>query len=330
MSVEVFCHGCRTRGAVNRVTAGLRCACGSTDVDLYQPGMETFFAAMGAAHGPGTGWGASMPDPLEGWGQYPGPMPGPNPRSSPAGPPVCQNCKGSGRSKEGTCRACFGTGHRQPTFEDYPEPLVARHPGQTTVPFMGQRRRAKGDEAWQRSPFDQPAPGRELRSPEQVIRSTTPGYKGDAGEPAGRMPNISPHLKTRDDALAAEHYTDSALRERRTMGYPMHEAECPSCGHAPTHLVNDYKDDAWWHCPNCGPLANIDRNPEINPYDPPKGFKAKPRQFSTTPPKTARFRPEPKRGRVLAMLTTVASANPGLTTQEALGIVRATAQRYPE
>lgn len=323
--IDIICHGCRATGSVNRVTAGLRCACGSTDIDLLDPAELTFLEFMGAAHGPGTGWGATMPDPLKGWSAYPGPMPGKNPRVAPAGPDRCGNCHGSGRSKEGKCRACFGTGHRTPTTSVSPEPLVAKHPGQTSTPFMGQRKRAAPQKM--ETPFDRPAPGRELHTPEDVIRHSTPGWKSSPDAAPSTMQNVSPHLKTRDDAASAEKYSDKSLRERRTVGYPMHEAECPQCGAAPTHLVNDYKDDAWWHCRNCGPLINIDRNPHVDPYNPPDDFRAKPKQFSSTPPKTGRVQPE-EHGVVLEMVGSVVQTNPGLTFQESLGIVRATVQKY--
>lgn len=321
MSTPVICRTCRAVASVNRVTAGLRCACGSADVDLFDPGELGFHEFMGAAHGPGTGWTQSRPDPLKGWSEYAGEMPGPNPGwgHNPPETIPCSNCHGTGRSLREVCRACQGKGRRRPTTSVKPEPQVAKHPGQTRVPFMGRRKSGV------QSPFDVAAPGRELVTPEKILRSTTPGYKGDAKDASEPMPNVSPHLKHRDDVRAAEHFSDSALRERRQMGYPMHEADCPKCGEAPTHLVNDYKDDAWWHCRNCGPLANIDRHPEIDPYNPPAGFKASPKQFSTTPPKSAA---KEERGLVLPMFASVLSTNPGLSPREALGIVRTTVQKY--
>jgi hypothetical protein len=328
--IEIICHGCLATAHVNRVTAGLRCVCGSHDIDLLDP--ATLPEVLAKAHGPGTGWGRTMPDPLKGWNEYAGPMPGANPNyvGEPAQPYRCPNCKGSGWSLREKCRACQGSGLYHPTTSQTREPQVAKHPGQTKRPFMGQRRTA-APEAWQKSPFNQPAPGRELHSPEDVIRHSTPGWStGDGVTSDTTFPNTSPHLKTRDDTASADKYSDQSLRERRTVGYPMHEAECPECGAAPTHLVNDYKDDAWWHCRNCGPLVNVDRNPHINPYDPPEGFEPKPKQFSSKPPKTARFRSDPPRPRVFAMLTSVTGANPGLSFAEALTIVRTTVAKFPE
>jgi hypothetical protein len=252
------CQGCGFTGEVNRVSPGIRCACGSTDLKIV--------SSSG-----GTGWNQPRPDPLRGWNQYAGPMPGSNPTPPPRGPAKCQECKGTGMDVRdyGTCRACKGLGVRPLTFGDFPEPQVARHnypSTQTRVPFVGAK-------------------------------------QGASYEPA-------------------------ALAERRARGFPMHEAPCPSCGHAPTHLVNDYKDDAWWHCPNCGPLANIDLHPEIDPYHPPEGFTPKgPRSFRTSGKGGQRAQ---RTGRILRMLATVTSTNPGLRPSEALGIVRLTVKNYPE
>jgi hypothetical protein len=336
MSVEVICLSCKAVGAVNRVTAGLRCSCGSSDVDLYDPAEHlSFLEFMGAAHGPGTGWGKTMPDPLKGWGEYAGPMPGANPFSAPTpqGAFTCPECKGSKTDIRdgGLCRACKGTGTRTPTTAEAPEPLVKRHnypSTQTTTPFVGHRKRADSNTKTktEQQPFTPPA-GRQLKSPEEVIKNSTPGWAtGEGVTTPARLPNISPHLKTRDDRASGELYSDKALKGRRGIGYPMHEANCPECGHAPTHLVNDYKDDAFWHCPHCGPLANIDRHPEIDPYNPPADFqKVGPRSFKQSGKVSSG-----SRGRVLAMLQTVSSANPGLTPREALSLVRATVAKYSE
>jgi hypothetical protein len=339
VSIQIMCHGCGAQGAVNRVTAGLRCACGSDDIDFGRSAADvTFLEHMGVtANSGGTGWGKTMPDPLKGWTEFAGPHVSPNPFAVDQAPRTCPECKGAKVDIRdgGLCRLCGGDGKVQSGTAVKPEPLVKRHnypSTQTSTPFMGQRKRAAGPEAWEKSPHNKPAPGRKLTSPEDVIRNSTPGWATGDGitNDQAKMPNVSPHLKTRDDVAAGEQYSEKALRERRTMGYPMHEADCPQCGHSPTHLVNDYKDDGWWHCKNCGPLVNIDRNPHIDPYNPPDDFKPSPRAYSASPPKSAAFRPAQPRGRVIAMLVTVAGANPGLDTREALGIVRATVQKYSE
>lgn len=316
----LICHGCRTVGSVDRITAGLRCTCGSDDLDLFDPSELTFLEYMGAAHGPGTGWNVTRPDPLDGWSQYAGPMPGANPMPTPAGPDRCPECKGQKVDIRdgGLCRACKGTGKRTPTFSEAPEPLVKRHnypSTQTSVPFMGRRRRASV-----------PSGGKHP-TVEEVIKATTPGWVEGQGQVSpGKFPNVSPHLKTRDDEAAGQLYTDDALRNRRqSQPYAMHEAECPNCGHAPTHLVSDNKGNGWWHCPNCGPLANIDKHPEIDPYNPPDDFKPTPRSFQARRNGSVRAT-----GRILPMLATITATNTGLDLGEALGIARATVSRYAE
>lgn len=325
MTVALKCFGCGTVGEVNKITAGLVCTCGSTELDLYDgPGPEdTFLAYMGAAHGPGTGWNATMPDPFKGWSQYAGPMPGKNDLPTPEPSRLrCEQCKGRGFDmlEGGICRACKGKGVRPSPTSVSPEPLVKRHnypSTQTKVPFMGQR-----ITAGQPSP-GVPAPGgRILYTPEDTIRHTTPGWvegQGQTGD--GQMPNQSPHLKN----WTPSQHLDEMLKPGQN-SYPMHEANCPKCGTAPTHLIKDYKHDAWWNCPNCGPLINIDRHPEVDPYNPPAGFKPQPRTF-----KTSRvFGSQRKTGQVLDMLDAVTGTNPGLAPAEALGIVRTTVSKYGE
>lgn len=317
MPYTVKCFGCSNVGMVNKISAHLTCTCGSQDIDLIDPAEVTFLEFMGVtANSGGTGWNHTMPDALDGWSDYAGPPPGasPMPTPTPNNPFTCQECQGSKVDVRdgGTCRACKGTGTRTPTTAEAPEPMVKRHDypsTQTKIPFVGA--------------------DRTLRSPEEVIKHTTPGWViGDGivppkpGEQSARMPNISPHLKTRDDDAARKRYSDEGLSRARQKGYAMQDAICPRCEHAPTHLVPS-ATGAWWHCPNCGPLTNIDKHPEVNPYDPPAGFK---RQDPTS------FRPVGRRrkatGRVFDMVITVASTNPGLSDREVVTLVRRTAQKY--
>jgi hypothetical protein len=324
MSYTLTCHGCHTVATVNRITAGLRCTCGSTDLDLYDP-EPTFLEAMGAAHGPGTGWGQPHPDELKGWSQYPGPMPGLNPFGTPAGPMRCSNCRGSGWSLREKCRACGGTGVRTPPTAVSPEPMVARHPGQTKIPMVGRRKKQAA-----RPPKDPNAPP----TVQQVLQKTVPGF-GERGMKSPADPNASPYESDGRYPGADSHsphmqnwkpgpYSDEDLRNAKP--YPMHDAPCPNCGASPTHLLKDSKDDAWWHCPTCGPLANIDKHPEVDPYAnhgedfaPEKGFQARAAKGSVK-----------KTGRLLAMIATVGPANPGLSTREVVGLARQTLIRYGE
>lgn len=318
MPYTIKCFGCSNVGMVNKISTQLTCTCGSRDIDLIDPAEITFMEFMGVtANSGGTGWNHKMPDALDGWSEYAGPPPGANPMPTPTpnNPFTCQECQGSKVDVRdgGTCRACKGTGTRTPTTAEAPEPMVKRHDypsTQTKIPFMGRRRSA--------------AP-RTMSSPEEVIKHTTPGWQIGEGitDDTARMPNISPHLKTRDDNAAAERYSDAGLEHARQKGYPMHEASCPECGHAPTHLVNS-SNGAWWHCPNCGPLANIDKHPEIDPYNPPTDFEP---QNSRSFKAGSRRKPT---GRVFEMVTMVAENNPGLSHREVITLVRRTAQKYAE
>lgn len=122
--------------------------------------------------------------------------------------------------------------------------------------------------------------------------------------------------------LAPSPYSDEGLARARRKGYPMQEASCPKCGHSPTHLVNS-NTGAWWHCPNCGPLVNMDKHPEVDPYNPPADFEPNSRSFKPL----GRRKPA---GRVFEMVAMVAENNPGLTHREVITLVRRTAQKYAE
>lgn len=316
METTLICHGCHTVATVNRVTASLRCTCGSADLDLFEGHGPTFLEAMGAAHGPGTGWGKTMPDPLDGWANYAGPMPGQNPWGHPAIPQRCGNCRGSGWSLRERCRACFGTGVHTPPTAVSPAPLVAPHPGQTRIPFVGGRPTKDGRESVQ-----------------DVLKATVPGF-GERGQMQPPKPNEDPYRNEEGRYPGADAhsphmqrwkpgpYSDNDLRNAKP--YPMHGAGCPSCGHSPTHLVKDHNEDAWWTCPNCGPLANIDKHPDIDPYgDHGEDFAAQP-GFKATG-KRAKGRGA---GRLLPMVHAVARTNPGLHQREVVGLVRKTLMRY--
>lgn len=149
MPYTLQCTGCRTVGAVNKITAALRCTCGG-QLDVYEPGAMTFHQAMGITpplDSGGTGWEKPLPDPLDGWAvQQPGNMPGFNPMGNhvqDAG--TCPVCKGSGKDildnrNNGICRECKGTGRHDSPTEKMDAPQVARHDypnNATSVPFFG-------------------------------------------------------------------------------------------------------------------------------------------------------------------------------------------------
>lgn len=374
--IPIFCGDCGAHGSVARVTAGLQCRCGSTNLGLQGVDPEPKMAAqhvaafsdehveryldwarqrkydpdtvdtlkryerepgVGRAHtnfiadqlyigggesdwrrnasiapglsaeaaaklaypqGPQTGWGKPMPSPTRGWSQYPGPIPTTVPRSAPvADSYVCPACNGSGYDliDKTVCRECDGTGRvHPPTSQRAYETMDATTQG---PPSGGAR--------WQGRTSARVGPG----GVEDIIRRTTPNYGGWSREMPG---GVSDAVKIRPER--EYQHTDRP--------YQLDEASCPSCGHRPTQLVRDRNDDAWWNCPNCGPLANIDRNPQINPYDPPQGFT--PNRNMKTSRLLGRTR---KTGRLMKIMATAQGAN-ALSDAEALTLARRTLITY--
>ena len=98
-------------------------------------------------------------------------------------------------------------------------------------------------------------------------------------------------------------------------------ARCPRCSCGTTVHGSSKRGQALWSCGSCGVLANLDAHPRINPY---------------APPATARLDRVAKTGtraataRVLPMLASVHESNPALSVSEALSLVLATVNRYPE
>lgn len=288
MTAHIFCWGCAEHGVVNKVTAGLRCSCGSNDLDLYEASPAQL-ARVAAVHTPNPGAftsfmvsaSQSVGDEIKGWDVYKGPMPGPNSMNNGVGQPVrCSVCRGSGYDiqDKAICRECGGSGQITPTTTAEP-PAVAKHnypSTQTSVPFMGRRKQS------------------------DIETKTAPDW-----------------------------WSPKEYNHQPEQAFAMPGAKCPNgnCGASTTNLVHDYKDDAWWHCPSCGPLANVDRNPEINPYSPPEGFKPKPRQFRES---KKIFGKQQKTGRLMKVIASVGTQNPGLRRREIVGLARETVRRYPE
>lgn len=351
--VNVVCMRCGFTGAVNKVTATLRCSCGSSDLDLYtgSPEQNAHIASLRqpkqAAQAPSFKefmlGKTAKPQPVEqGWSEYEGPMPGPNPMSNNVTEPVrCPSCHGTKYDIQdgGPCRACSGKGVIQPTTADMQEPQVARHQypsTQTKVPFMGRKvntaktRRPKGTEQNRR------AAGRRsqdpLGSPEEHIRATTPGYtnqgpRGPRNSGDFAWGNTDTHYPSADSRSPAMAYWEP--RNYAASGDPlqMHGTSCPTCGQGPLSLQKDHAEDAWMTCPKCGALANIDGNPEIDPYNLPQGF-APHRGFKAARKKL--FGSSRKTGRLIAAVTTIARTNPGLTHREVLELARTSLRKFPE
>lgn len=311
--IEVFCWGCASQGAVNKVTANLRCVCGSDDIDLYTasksqlarvasvnamlaPTAPDFASFMTAASKP---VGGDLP----GWDAYTGPKPSANQMSNGEGTgdrrcPVCKGGKFDIRDG-GPCRECGGDGRMTPTTDHVEPPAVARHnypSTQTTVPFMGRKRNAG------RKSTDP------LGSVDDHIRQTTPG--------ADDRWAASPNLKTWEPR-PYEH-TGAPL--------PLNGAACPQCGRDHTELMQDKSQEAWWHCPDCGPLSNVDRKPHVDPFNPPEDFAPDGKAFK----KATKLWRGKKTGRLMDQIVLIGQTNPGLQPREVLGLARTALSRYPE
>jgi hypothetical protein len=278
-------------------------------------------------------------------------MPGVNQMSNGIGTPyVCSVCHGSRMDLQdgGPCRACGGTGLMTPNADEHDEvPLVARHPypsTQTTIPFVGQRALPPGQTS-EGSPGRNSAPRQQTRrstktvsskgrrSPQQTqaartsadplgsvehhIRTTTPGYSDQGGSGPDEA-GFYPTADTRSPAIHHREPHDYSSQTARQFVMP--EASCPNCGTEPTHLRKDHAEDAWWTCPNCGPLANIDKHPEIDPYNPPNDFVPSNKGFKTG----RRLLGGKKTGRLMRVIATAGTQNPGLRVPELLEIARRT------
>ena len=300
MATAIFCWACASIGMTHRITANLRCVCGSPEVDLLDPddvGQAKRIVAVQRSRQPEPTFVEHMTKKalapvgteIPGWDVYKGPMPGPNPLQNSddphMGPKRCPVCKGSGYDlrDHNICRECGGSGYMTPTTTPEP-PAVARHnypSTQTTVPFMGKKKTAA-------KPSVETENARAVRTPN--------GWK-------------------------PMDYT----HEQKTP-LVMRGAACPQCANPNTHLVTSAKGEGWWSCPNCGPMANIDRHPEIDPYNPPADFKPRPRTFKAA----SRSSRSAAGSRIISIAAMTADKNPGLTPHEIVSLARETVRRYPE
>lgn len=348
--IPIVCLSCGQRGAVNKVTAGLRCRCGSTELDVDD------FEATAAQHvaypkGPYEGWDKPMPSKTKGWSDYEGPPPGANPVGQ---PPVndnmiCPACHGAGYdiSDKTRCRMCNGYGTVKPTTG---RPDVESYDATTSGPPVGGAR-------WQGRTSSTTSQGSSLTAavvvgpvqisggggagvtvvagrPSKADPYGTADYQNQHGAPGYLSPGPSGEFKPGDlstyhpkaDTIApAVHHREQRDYSAPTAHpYQMNEASCPNCGHAPTELRKDRNEDAWWHCPNCGPLANIDKRPDVNPYHPPEGFEP------DRSMKTSHLRRNQKTGKLLAIVATVQQANSGIELAQAITLARKTLAYHPE
>jgi hypothetical protein len=348
--IPIICHGCGTRAMVNRVTASLRCTCGSADLDLDDDLQTTASEHVAYPHGPGTGWGNPQ-DLTRGWSDYEGPLPSPNPVGS---PPVndsmrCPSCHGSGYDVQDKtlCRECNGAGVVKRSTG---QPDVESNDATTGGPPVGGAR-------WQGATGSYSSGGGGGRTVQvfaasgggggsggtsQVVAARpshpdTAEYQNIHGAPGyGHVGPTGPHSTFNPENEKTfyekgEHSPGVRYRDERDYSKPtgrpylMEGATCPNCGHAPTELRKDRNEDAWWHCPGCGSLANIDAHPEVNPYGKNPGMVPD-RSMKTGKKLLGRTH---KTGRLLAIVATVQKNNT-VSLAEALWVARNTLITYPE
>jgi rubredoxin len=225
---------------------------------------------------------------IAGWDVYKGPMPGKNPLQNSddphMGPKRCSVCKGSGY--------------------DIKDRGTCRECGGTG--FM--------------TPTTTPEPPAVARHNYPSTQTTVPfmGKKKEAAKP-------SVNTEQSRAAKAPDWWQPKEYEHKQETPLVLRGARCPNgnCDAPNTHLVTAANGNGWWSCPNCGPLADIDRHPNIDPYNPPSGFKPKARSFKAASKTTST-------GRIASIVAAVIENNPGLTPQETLGLARQTARRYPE
>jgi hypothetical protein len=298
--IPILCHGCGATGSVQRVTAALQCKCGSNDLDIWD-GQKT-------AASPGTGWTQPHPNTLEGWDQYEGPAVGRNPLTV---EDAVHDDVTPESYKQGNPDYIPGGGFEQ---NKWPSDV-----GQ--APEIESYDKKKGPESggarWQ-------GKGASLTP----LHITLPD--GTKWEGTGRV--VQSGRKSSDPMGSAEQYVHDGYKDPTSPGYrpPAQpsghpdntslkiEATCPNCRNPHTTITRDHKDDGWWACPKCGPLANVDKNPSINPLSPPIGFTPD----RSMKQKAAKFRKVEKTGQLFKMVATIKDVNTGISTEEALTLSR--------
>lgn len=346
--VDIFCGDCGAQGSVNRVTASLQCRCGSTDLGLLGEDGTPKQASGGS------GWYQPRPDPLEGWSEYEGPTPGHNPLVGRPldgmrpgdvgknGEEVCPVCKGSGHFPavvsgggydESVCRECNGTGTVHPTTGT---PPVETDDATTSGPQTGGARwQGKGAsfQSGQSLTFTVPATFTTTAGTSGTTNVTITGYRTNPDSVESytnvkdyNRPNSAgeyPAYDSRSDKLKLG---DGRDYSGDVGSLKLKNASCPECGNGSTEMTKDKNEDGWWSCPNCGPLANVDKHPDVNPYDHStyagrdKGFKAAAGIFSRNK----------QTGKLFKIMATIGKANDGLTDEEVFSLARKTVERFPE
>jgi hypothetical protein len=316
MSIAIFCADCHATGEVERVTPGLMCRCGSANLGLDgvdpKPSIHT-----AAPTGPGTGWGRPRPDPTAGWDQYQGPPPTPNPYGPRDGnhpEDSCPECLGSGYDliDKCPCRACFGTGRRNPTTS---APADATHP----LTWDSHQGPPAGGARWQGTATRQITYPAGSPTPESTQTGHGPGTRVSRAQS-----HATPHPSVSAQPTPVRAPGDTSA-PRTAAHFPLVTASCPKCGQRnATQLTADLANHAWWDCRRCGGLADLDRHPEIDPFDPPPALPSERRR------KASRLRRAPKPdGRLFPMLDAITAAN-DISPREALTLARRALTAHPE
>lgn len=299
----IICHGCGATGSVGRVTASLICAtCNTGDnLDIWEGTPKT-----AAPHGPGTGWNETRPNTLENWDEYQGPAVDPNPLV--------------GERLDGTADAYSGDNYKRGNPDYSPGGGYEK----STVP-VGPITGVPPIESWDSNPGPSSGGARwqgkqsSITTPLRISLPNGRVWEGEGGivVSAGRTSG--------DPMGSVEQYNGDYSDHRGPAQKPNHPANhtlslntpCPSCGNGSTHIRRDKNDDGWWGCPKCGPLANIDKNPSINPLSPPDDF---------TPDRRMKVKagllPVKKTGQLLKMSEVIKKNNSGLGDEEILDLSR--------
>lgn len=341
-TVDVICMTCGHLApvAARQVTATLMCSCGSDDLDLYIASAEQRrVAGKEPVHQP--------PPTLPGWNEYAGPQPGQNTSSNGVPTPItCPVCKGSGYDSQdgmgGKCRTCHGKGVYTPMTDGEP-PMVARHDypsTQTQVPFMGSPGRQGSRRTADAKALDNPF------SPEYQMTKGDPAFYTRYGPArpraqtkemfdAGIEAPFNPENK--DTFYPQPDHVSPAVNYREHRDYSvapdkpfaMAGSSCPFCSHEPMELHKDENEDAWATCPHCGPIYNVDRNPDVDPYALRYDFSP-PKQKFKAPKTGGRHRRVAvrKTGRILSIVASITKTNPGVSPREAVTLARRTVARY--
>jgi hypothetical protein len=143
--------------------------------------------------------------------------------------------------------------------------------------------------------------------------------EGNDCRECGGSGKVTPTTTARAPEVAKHDYPNNATTVP-FMGSLDLDARCPSCS-TPTSLhASSKRGQALWRCARCGPLANLDAHPEINPFAPP----GRARLARVAKTGSARHT-----ARIMPMLASIAEAN-DLSPTEALALALATVRRYPE